>query len=229
MDVTHPPTASVAVIAPAGGALALVDTLHDAATTVTRYEPLAIGALHTDDWERPDVLVLDRTIVSEVGREIRRLRRRWPTLHVAVVNARDDADIEGLLDAGADDAIVADSPLLRARLQAMTRRARTTNAGARIAIGDVVFDREARRVWCNGVEVPMTPRECAVVDCLFWHAPGAVDVDTLANFVWGDAAVARRRNVIDVYIGYVRRKLGASRTVELRTIRGVGYRFVPRG
>jgi DNA-binding response OmpR family regulator len=67
-----------------------------------------------------------------------------------------------------------------------------------------------------------------VVDCLFWYAPHAVDVDTLATFVWGDAGVARRRNVIDVYIGYVRRKLGASRAVELRTIRGVGYRFVAR-
>lgn len=229
MDVIHPPVATVAVIALAECAHALTDALYDEATTVRRYTPSAIGTLHTEDWERPDVLVLDRTAVGEIGREIRRLRRRWPTLHVAIVNARDDADVEGLLDAGADDVVAKDSGLLRARLQAMTRRARTANAGARIAIGDVVFDREARRVWCNGAEVPMTPRECAVVDCLFWYAPSAVDVDTLANFVWGDAAVADRRNLIDVYIGYVRRKLGASRTVELRTIRGVGYRFAPRG
>lgn len=228
MDVIHPPVATVAVIAPAESAHALMDALHDEATTVRRYEPSAIGTLHTEDWERPDVLVLDRTVVKELGREIRRLRHRWPTLHVAIVNARDDADVEGLLDAGADDAVAKDSRLLRARLQAMTRRARTANAGSRIAIGDVVFDREARRVWCNGAEVPMTRRECAVVDCLFWYAPSAVDVDTLATFVWGDAAVADRRNVIEVYIGYVRRKLGASRAVELRTIRGVGYRFVPR-
>jgi DNA-binding response OmpR family regulator len=229
MDVTHPSTATVTVISSAGGGRALAGAIQDAATTVMRCEPTALGTFNIEDRERPDVFVLDRRIVSEIGREIRRLRRRWPTLPVVVVNARDDADVEALLDAGADDAIAAESVLLRARLQAMTRRARTANAGARIAIGDVVFDREAHRVWCNGAEVLMTPRECAVVDCLFWHAPGAVDVDTLANFVWGDAAVARRRNVIDVYIGYVRRKLGASRVVELRTIRGVGYRLVARG
>jgi DNA-binding response OmpR family regulator len=228
MNVTHHPTATVVVVSSAGGVRVLAEAIRDAATTVVRREPTALGTLRTDDWERPDVLVLDRRIVVEIGREIRRLRRRWPTLHVAVVNARDEIDAEGLLDAGADDAICAASPVLRARLQAMTRRARTANAGSRIAIGDVVFDREARRVWCNGTEVLMTPRECAVVDCLFWHAPGAVDVDTLANFVWGDAGVAQRRNVIDVYIGYVRRKLGTSRSVELRTIRGVGYRFVAR-
>ena len=87
-----------------------------------------------------------------------------------------------MLDAGADDAIIGGSRLLRARLLAMARRARTVNAGSRIAIGDVVFDREARRVWgCNGAEVPMH-RECAVIDCLFWNSPRPVGVSTLADF-----------------------------------------------
>jgi two-component system response regulator MprA len=227
MDVVRPPIATVAVVSSADTA-ALEDTIRDESTTVVRQRPPIAGQLHTEGWQRPDVLVLDRAAARDLGRDIRHLRRRWPTIPVAVVNARDDADVEALLDAGADEAIIAGSPLLRARLQAMTRRARTLNAGTRIAIGDVVFDREARRVWCNGNEITMTPRECAVLDCLFWNSPRAVGVNTLADFVWGDAAVAERRNLIDVYIGYVRRKLRASRQVTLRTVRGIGYRFAPR-
>jgi DNA-binding response OmpR family regulator len=228
MQVTHPSIASVAIVADAAVARLLAEAIADEATSVVHHEPLAGGRLTTKVWERPDVLLVDRSAVSDLARDIWHLRRRWPTMTIAIVNVRDDAEAERMLDAGADEAISTGSRLLRARLLAMARRARTVNAGARIAIGDVVFDREARRVWCNGAEVSMTPRECAVIDCLFWNSPHPVGVDTLADFVWGDSSVAARRNVIDVYIGYVRRKLSASRSVVLRTVRGVGYSFAPR-
>lgn len=228
MQLTHPPTASVAVVASAEIAGRLGEAIADESTAVVRRLPTAGGRLDPEGWERPDVLVVDRGAVRDLAREIWHLRRRWPTIIIAVVNARDEDDMERMLDAGADDAIISGSRLLRPRLLAMARRARTLNAGSRIAIGDVVFDREARRVWCNGSEVPLTPRECAVIDCLFWNSPRPVGVSTLAEFVWGDTSVADRRNVIDVYIGYVRRKLSASRTVVLRTVRGVGYSFEPR-
>jgi DNA-binding response OmpR family regulator len=227
MDAIRPPVAMVAVVSAAKTSV-LDDTIRDESTNVVRRWPTTAGALRTDGWERPDVLVLDRATLNALARDIRHLRRRWPSIPLAVANAHDEADVEVLLDAGADDAIIAGSPVLRARLRAMTRRARTVNAGTRVAIGDVVFDRESRRVWCNGAEIAMTPRECAVLDCLFWNSHRAVGVNTLADFVWGDTAVAERRNVIDVYIGYVRRKLGASRQITLRTIRGIGYRLAPR-
>jgi DNA-binding response OmpR family regulator len=228
MLLTHPPVATVAIVASPEFVDFLGEAISDEATSVIRHHATATGRLDTESWERPDVLLIDRAILRDLAREIWHLRRRWPTITIAVVNARDDGDAERMLDAGADDVIIAGSRLLRARLLAMARRARTVNAGSRIAIGDVVFDREARRVWCNGAEVPMTPRECAVIDCLFWNSPRPVGVSTLADFVWGDTSVADRRNVIDVYIGYVRRKLSASRSVVLRTVRGVGYSFAPR-
>jgi DNA-binding response OmpR family regulator len=228
MQLTHPPVATVAIVAAAPEAAQLSEAIRDDVTSVVQRTPSAYGRLDTEGWERPDVLIIDRSALRDVAREIWHLRRRWPTVAIAIVSARDDADAERMLDAGADDAIIAGSRLLRPRLIAMARRARTVNAGSRIAIGDVVFDREARRVWCNGAEVPMTPRECAVLDCLFWNSPRPVGVSTLADFVWGDTSVADRRNVIDVYIGYVRRKLRASRSVVLRTVRGVGYSFEPR-
>jgi DNA-binding response OmpR family regulator len=228
MQLIHPSIASVAVIAGAEVAGLLGDAIADESTAVVQRVPTSGGRLDTEGWERPDVLVVERTALRDLAREIWHLRRRWPTIFIAVVNVRDEEDAARMLDAGADDAIPVGSRLLRPRLLAMARRARTVNAGSRIAIGDVVFDREARRVWCNGAEVPMTPRECAVIDCLFWNSPHPVGVSTLADFVWGDTSVAHRRNVIDVYIGYVRRKLSASRSVVLRTVRGVGYSFEPR-
>jgi DNA-binding response OmpR family regulator len=228
MQLTHPCTASVAVVAGAAMADRLGDAITDESTEVVPRIPTADRRIDSAGWQRPDMLVVDRMALQDVAREIRHLRRRWPTIVIAVVNVRDEDDAEQMLDAGADDAIVGGSRLLRPRLLAMARRARTMNAGARIAIGDVVFDREAHRVWCDGREVLMTPRECAVVDCLFWNSPHPVGVSTLADFVWGDSSVADRRSVIDVYIGYVRRKLSASRSVVLRTVRGVGYTFAPK-
>ncbi len=228
MLLIHPPIATVAIVATARTAALLGDAVGDEATSVVRREPTAAGRLATDGWERPDVLLVDRDVLADLPREIWHVRRRWPTVIIAIIGAHDEVEAERMLDAGADEAIIAGSGLLRARLLAMTRRARTVNAGSRIAIGDIVFDREARRVWCNGSEVPVTRRECAVIDCLFWNSPRPVGVGTLADFVWGDTSVAQRRNVIDVYIGYVRRKLSASRTVVLRTVRGVGYSFAPR-
>ena len=228
MMLTHSPIASVAVVATAETVAQLAEAIGDDVTSVTRHEPTAQGEIDSDLWERPDVLVIDRHALRDLSRDIWHVRRRWPTIFIAIINAHDEFDVARVLDAGADDAVVAGSITLRARLLAMARRARTVNAGSRIAIGDVVFDREARRVWCNGTEVQMTPREYAVIDCLFWNSPRPVGVNTLADFVWGDTSVADRRNVIDVYIGYVRRKLSASRSVVLRTVRGVGFSFEPR-
>ena len=94
-------------------------------------------------------------------------------------------------------------------------------------MGDIVFDREARRVWCAGREVALTPHEYGIVDCLFWHAPKPVGVDTLADFVWGDQESTNKRTLVQVYVSYVRKKLSASAQVMIRFARGAGYEFAP--
>ncbi|HEV7993528.1 MAG TPA: response regulator transcription factor [Gemmatimonadaceae bacterium] len=228
MECIHPAIASVAILSnDAGLARRVAAILGDGATEVT-HSALSPGEREVALPFRPDVVVIDRDSADDVGSRIRRMRRRWPTIDIIVVNARGEGETESLLDAGADDAIAVASPLLAARLHACTRRARTVNAGARIAVGDVVFDREARRVWCAGREVEMTPREQAILDCLFWYAPEPVGAQTLSDFVWGDEPVSSRRGLVEVYVGYVRRKLSASRAVVIRTVRGVGYQFSPR-
>ena len=87
---------------------------------------------------QPDVVLLDRATLAEIGRRMRLVRRRWPTTPIVVLGARDERDCARLLDEGADDVCVAGSSLLPSRLHAMARRARTLNAERRIAVGDVV-------------------------------------------------------------------------------------------
>jgi len=228
MDCIRPATASVAVLSnDVELAQSITTMLGDDVTEVTH------SVVVPDEREitlpfRPDVVVFDRDSAHDIGRQIRRIRRRWPTIEIVVINARGENETATLLDAGADDAISADSPVLSARLNATTRRARTGNAATLIAIGDVVFDRESRRVWCAGREVDMTPREQGLLDCLFWYAPEPVGAQTLSDFVWGDEPVSSRRALVEVYVGYVRRKLAASRSVMIRTVRGVGYQFSPQ-
>ena len=174
-----------------------------------------------------DVVVLDDDLERDAAQEIRQLRRRQPSLHIVYIRVSDEKRSIALLHGGADDAIITNSPTLIARLQAATRRARTVNAGSRIAVGDIVFDREARRVGCAGREVDLTPHEYGIVDCMFWHAPKPVGVDTLADFVWGDQSSTNKRTLVQVYVSYVRKKLAKSAQVAIRFARGAGYEFAP--
>ncbi|MDB4916612.1 MAG: hypothetical protein JWM95_4256, partial [Gemmatimonadetes bacterium] len=88
-----------------------------------------------------DIVIIDDRIEHDALEQIRLLRRRQPLLHIVYMNVRDEWRSIELLHWGADDPITLASPIFVARLQSATRRARTMNAGARIAIGDIVFDR----------------------------------------------------------------------------------------
>lgn len=230
MEVDRPPTVSVVVVADHGEAQLIDTLLRDDNTTVVRWHWPSDPTDGAARWDRPDVVIFGGAAADQTPRRIRYLRHRWPTIFIVAVNTHDDADSMRLFDAGADQVIERGSLLFDTLLRAIIRRARAENAGARIAVGDIVFDRESRRVWCAGCEVQMTPREFAMLDCMFWNAPRPVGAITLADFVWGDAEgeAEARRGVVEVYIGYLRRKLSASRSVMIRTVRGVGYRFDPR-
>jgi two-component system, OmpR family, response regulator len=228
IELGHPARVSVVVVAGVPGTLAVIqDALAGADVQVEekQWDPHGRSAVA---WERPDLVVLDARSYGDVLEQTRYLRRRWPTLHVVVVNAPSVSTVLELMEAGADDATVQITTAFRARLRSTVRRAGAMNAASRIAVGDIVFEREAHRVWCAGREVDMSPREFAVLDCLFWKAPGIVSADSLADFVWGDASIKARRGVVEVYISYLRRKLAASEQVVIRTVRGEGYRFEPR-
>ena len=221
------PTATVALVSDSKPSSALVVSLIADETTVVSIHASFELLLETLNEIAPDIVIVEDVLERDAAHHIRLLRRRQPSVYVVYFGVRDESRCISLLHWGADDAIDGSSSSLDARLQAATRRARTVNAGARIAVGDIVFDREARRVWCAGREVELTPHEYGVVDCLFWHAPTPVGVDTLADFVWGDGESANRRTLVQVYVSYVRKKLAASAKVALRFSRGSGYEFLP--
>ena len=178
----------------------------------------------------PDVLIVNAAGGAAAASEnVRGARRRWPGPTLLCVDVPTADDAIALLQAGADDVCMRDAQwgVVAALMSAALRRARMTNEQLRIRFGDIVYDRESRRVWCAGDEVAFTPRELRLFDILFQRAGRPVSADTLESFVWHDTTPTTS-NSLAVYIGYLRRKLAGSRASMLETLRGSGYRLVRR-
>ena len=177
----------------------------------------------------PDLIILDAAVPSLVmARSLSRVRHRWLSVLLVAVSARNEAAVIAMLDAGVDDAIEAryDWAYVAARLAAAARRTRTANALLRRRVGDVIYDRDNRRVWCAGEEVEFAPRELAVLDALWIRAGELVRHDSLQDYVWAGVEEGERSNRLEVYISYIRRKLQRSNEVTIQTLRGAGYRLV---
>ena len=155
---------------------------------------------------------------------VRQARHRWPVVGICALGCR---DVVPVLSAGADEALPADASrdVAVAQVAAAFRRARATSNLMRVAFGDIVYDREARRVWCAGSEVSLTPRELRLFDILFVRAGSAVPLAMLQEYVWNGEGDSPTSNALAVYVSYLRKKLAASRAVKLETVRGVGYRL----
>lgn len=180
--------------------------------------------------EPPDLIIVDARVGgSRALVHVERARRRWPTPAMLCLNVVNSTDAVDLLAAGADDVSMVDTPfdVVSALVSAALRRVRVSNAQARIKFGDLIYDREARRVWCAGQEVIFTPRELRLFDILFLRAGNPVSADTLQDYVWNDGH-ASTSNALAVYIGYLRKKLRGSRISMLETLRGSGYRLARR-
>lgn len=191
--------------------------------TVVAGVSAAPGPAQSDGERESDVLVIDRAAVRDVHRALRRYRRLAPTRLLAVINVQDERECIQLLDAGADEACIDGSAMLTSRLHAMSRRARATNADMRITFGNLVVDRERRRVWCEGKEIMLAPREYDVLIVLFHSAPEAVRKGALREAVWGSESAASD-NAVEVYIGNLRRLFSECATVHIATVPiGGGY------
>lgn len=219
---------SQAVLATASAELAelVTQALDDPNTTL-----VVIGSLEELDARDagPDLLILDGADPALVAeRAVKRMRRRWLTTLLVAIRVPDEATSSALLQTGVDDAIEDrhDWSHVAARLNASARRTRTANAMLRRRVGDVVYDRENRRVWCAGTEVSFSPRELAVLDALWIRAGELVRHDSLQDYVWAGIEEGDRSNRLEVYISYIRRKLSRSREVTIQTLRGAGYRLV---
>ena len=161
-----------------------------------------------------------------VCRAMRDAERRTPVL---MLTARTEvADRIRGLDAGADDYLVKpfDFGELLARLRALIRRGPSERAPV-LRVGDLQFDASARVVTRAGDPVELTAREFAVLELLARNAGQVVPRAQLLEQIWGEDPEVSP-NIVDVYVGYLRRKLeDPSGDRLIRTVRGVGFVLEP--
>lgn len=176
------------------------------------------------------LVVLDWTLPDFSGVEIcRRLRSSGNTTPVLMVTARDALEERvAALDAGADDYLTKPFELdeLQARVRAQLRRrdyASGQEAPARLELGDLSIDLILRRVLRAEQEINLSQREFDLLVCLVKHPEQVLEREQILELVWGKPFVGDP-NTLDVYMGYLRRKLEKPGLAQLlHTVRGVGF------
>ncbi|PPK70186.1 response regulator transcription factor [Actinokineospora auranticolor] len=174
-----------------------------------------------------DVILLDIMLPGLSGyRVLERLRGEGVRTPVLLVSAKDgEIDQADGLDLGADGYLVKPFSfvVLVAQVRAVLRRGAEEGGGRKLRLGQLEVDRGTREVRFAGVPVALSPREFAVLDTLAGRAGAVVTKDELLRAVWGDEQAATR-NAVEVYVGYLRRKLDAAGADGIvRTVRGHGY------
>jgi DNA-binding response OmpR family regulator len=191
------------------------------------------SALHRLRWAVPDLVLLDVMLRGADGFDLlRAIRAVDPGLPVIMLTARGDVDdrVRGL-DLGATDYVV--KPFAFAELAARVRaHLRTTSVGQKRAdelrAGDLRLDLLSREASLDGHAVELSAREFALLAYLMRHPGQVLSREQILSGVWGYAHDPRS-NVVDVYVGYVRRKLAELGCPDrIQTVRGLGYRLARR-
>lgn len=171
-----------------------------------------------------DLLILDIGLPLKDGFEVlREIRERDRDLPVVILTARDSArDAVAGLEGGADDYVRKPFPFdeLLARVRARLREERAPEPTS-IRAGDVTLDLLSRSAIVAGRTVELTAREFALAE-VFFTSPGRVlSREQILSRVWG-YDFDPHSNIVDVYVGRLRKKLGEER---ITGVRGMGYRF----
>jgi two-component system response regulator MprA len=172
----------------------------------------------------PDLIVLDVAMPGVDGLAVtRRLRGKGLAVPILLLTARDALDdrVAGL-DAGADDYLVKpfDAKELSARIRALLRRNRPP--AEQLAFADLVLDPGTGVARRAGADLALTRREAQLLELLLRHQRTVVTRELALDEVWGGQGEAGL-NVVDRYVGYLRRKLGDPPLIH--TVRGVGFRL----
>jgi DNA-binding response OmpR family regulator len=191
------------------------------ATTVAADGDAAMALARSGEF---DLVILDLGLPgkdgSEVLRELREWDRRTPVL---ILSARDSLmDTVTGLDAGADDYVTKPFRLeeLLARIRVRLRDERAPDEPV-LRVGDAALDLRRRQLEVGGRSQELTAREFALAETFFRHPGQVLSREQLLSAVWG-YDYDPGSNVVDVYVGYLRRKLGERRIV---TVRGMGYQL----
>jgi DNA-binding response OmpR family regulator len=191
----------------------VVDVVHDG--------PAGLRAARHGDY---DAVVLDVMLPGMSGYDVvRSLRTEGVWVPVLMLSAKDgEYDQADGLDYGADDYLTKPFSfvVLLARLRALVRR-RLPERPAVLSAGEVQLDPATHEVRVADAPVALTPREYTVLEYFLRNPHRVVSKTELLDHVW-DAAEDTDPNAVEVYIGYLRRKLGRE---VLQTVRGAGYRL----
>lgn len=185
--------------------------------------------LHWARQQAYDLILLDRMLPGLDGLSVlRSLRQEGIVTPVVLVTALGEVSqrVEGL-DAGADDYLVKPfaAEELMARIRAMSRRPRQWESSQIIRLGDVVFDREQKTLEKEGQSCTLSRRESELMEMLLKNPGQILPRGLLLSRVWGPEAEVEEGN-LDNYIHFLRRRLrSVGSTLEIRTVRGVGYQL----
>lgn len=173
-----------------------------------------------------DVIVLDLMLPDMSGAEVcARLREEGVWTPILVLTARDgDTDETDVLNLGADDYLRKpfSYSVLVARCRALLRRAAAGDP-TEIVVDDLVLDPRRRTLRRGESPIDLTRREFALLEYLMRHRGRPRSKQEILDHVWG-VGYSRDANVVEVYIGYLRRKVDAPfGTSSLQTVRGQGY------
>jgi DNA-binding response OmpR family regulator len=184
------------------------------------------GAVLAED-DTVDLVLLDIGLPELDGYEVlSRIRAHRPELPVLMLTARDDlVNKVRALDRGADDYLTKPFAFeeLLARVRALTRRVDQASS-TQIEAGDVRLDLLGRRAWRGDRIIELSNREFTLLEYLLRHPSQVLSRTQILFAVW-EYDADPSSNVVDVYIRYLRRKLGDPSPIS--TVRGAGYRFDP--
>jgi len=174
-----------------------------------------------------DALVLDVMMPELDGLEVaRKLRLEGNRIPILMLTARHEiSDRVAGLEAGADDYLVKPFALdeLLARLKALLRRSSLSPPDTRLRLADLELDPDGRRLTRSGVEIEVTKTEFDLLELLLMNAGIVLPRSVIYERIWG-YDFETSSNPLEVYVGYLRRKLEASGGSRLiHTVRGVGY------
>ena len=177
-----------------------------------------------------DLLLLDMMLPGLHGRDVcQQLRMHKINTPLIILSAMDTLDdvIAGLR-MGADDYMTKPFSFeeLLARIETVMRRSSSVgNEEPLLEVGSLTFDRESLRFSVAGKEIKMTAKELAIIELLMSHPGTLFSRERILSNVWG-LNMDPLTNVVDVYIGKLRKKIDGENTDSLiETVRGLGYRL----
>jgi DNA-binding response OmpR family regulator len=176
-----------------------------------------------------DLIILDVLLPRLDGFKVcQQLRRTGRTMPILLLTALDEVDhrVTGL-DLGADDYLVKPFAFreLEARIRALLRREDPQNKTAELRFCDITLDTGTHEVHRGDRRITLTSKQYALLEFLMRHPRQVMSRTMLAEHVW-DYDAEHLSNVIDVYIGYLRRNLCADGEPDvIQTLRGAGYQL----